>query len=275
MRVGRLAAFLLCGACGARTDPSAADEAGRVETTEGVVRAVRAHDPEAAVAPLARIVEAFDGRGVDREGREIDARVLGSAVVEEAAGEARRRVEGDAPDLARARAALAAGERAAGLVSADEETRTALSRARAYVDLLATPPLDPAVLFPGLSRTDGARVVAFADHFQLGEPILPSVLSRWSKETRVDLVGILAGRVRVGVRRVRAEVAEETAALRSRATELGLPLAGFVGEGADAPVPRWLESVPALVVVLDRDGKIVGRAAGAGVDPRRLDAVIR
>jgi hypothetical protein len=48
----------------------------------------------------------------------------------------------------------------------------------------------------------------------------------------------------------------------------------FIGAGGDASRPAWLDDVPAAILILDAEGKVVARSSGAGLDPRSLEAAV-
>jgi hypothetical protein len=244
-------------------------EEGRIAATWLASLALEDHDPAAALGLLRRIEKDFGGKGLDARGRPVPADVLAGAIVDVAATVARRAVEGSTPDPAAAVRALAAGREARAHAREDEEAADRLEVARAWVAL------DAAGLAETLPEAKGPRVVAFATHFQLQEPLLPSVLKRWALGMDVSIVGVLEGKVRQGMRRADAAPEEEKAALEAAAKEIGVPVARFVGHaGADRPRPAWLGDVPAALLVLDEKGALVARLSGASLDPRPLDAAV-
>jgi hypothetical protein len=244
-------------------------EEGRIATTWIASLALEDHDPAGALVFLRRLEKDFEGRGLDAQGRAVSAEILAGAIVEEAAAVARRAVEGPVPDPAAATRALAAGREARASAREDEEAADRLEAARAWVEL------DAAGLAAVLPAGKGPRIVVFADHYQLLEPVLPSVLERWARGVDVVVVGILEGRVRHGIRRGAAKPAEERAAIEAAAKAVGVPVVRFVGGvGADLPRPAWLDDVPAALLILDQTGTPIARASGAGLDPRPLEPAV-
>ena len=250
----------------------AGDEA-RVATTWLLQDALIRHDVVTALPLLERIVEVFGGRGVTPDGVEHLQDTLAPVLVEEAALAARGFVEGAAPDLAKAKRALEVGTRAAALGGVDEEDRRPLEAAERYVAASEGKP-DWTGLDPAAGTASGPRVVVVTDHFQLLEPVLPSVMKRWRRGMPVDVVGLLVGSVRGGIRREPAGPHEERSALAERAKELGLDLVAVVPSTSEAVRRLGLDVKGATVFVLGADGTILARASGPGVDPRVLDAVV-
>ena len=255
-------------------DAAAKDEgdAGQVAATWLLSLALEAHDPAAALPWLDRIVKTFGGKGAQQSGRPVEASILAGALVDEAAAAARRLVEGPTPDLLAARRALFAGKQALGRAEMAPEDAIAIDATGIYLDfgresdvlgkfqLRAKPVLEP-------------RVVVFADHFQLLEEILPSVLKRWKKGMDVQVVGLLVGRVRHGIRREPATRSEESAEIAKRTTELGVDLLATV-DASGAAVYHGIVTSGATVFVFDLLGNLVGRAAGAALDARVLDPIV-
>jgi hypothetical protein len=253
-------------------------EAGRVAATWLVSASLESGDVRVAAKALERVRDAFDGQGLDAQGRRVPVSLLAEAVVESGGELARSLVEGPAPDVLRAKESVALAQRVAGDFATDDSEIELPAIAR-YVSL-ADAPLDLATTVTGLLPVDGPRVVAFTDDFQLGEPVLASVLRRWSKGIPVTLVGRLTGKARSGIRRVPVTSSnEERALLRAHAKAAGLSVGGFVArdgveesrlgfatEGASAP--------GVIVFVLDREHHLVARLSGNSLDPRPLDPVI-
>jgi hypothetical protein len=252
---------------------ASASEEGRIATTWLFQDALMRHDVVAALPLLERIVETFGGRGIGNDGVEHLQDTLAPVLVEEAALTARRDVEGPTPDLAAAKKALEVGRRAVAVGGVDEDDRRPLEAAAAYVALSEAPP-DLSGLAPSPAAGAGPRVVVFADHFQLLEPVLPSVLKRWRRGLPVDVVGVLNGSIRRGIRREPAGPREERAAIEARARELDARFAGAVPEDAEAIRRLGIDVKGATVFVLAADGRLLARAAGRGLDPRPLDAVV-
>lgn len=257
------------------TSPTDRSDEARVATTWLVTLDLADRDPVAALSRVDRLARDFGGTGLDRGGRELPVAVLGAAVAESAADEARARVEGPAPDREAAGRVLAAARGALSLADADEEAKERVASAAAYVELFAAPEAGVRTLAPFLQPRSAPRVVAFMDHFQSLEPVLPSVLKRWAKGLDVEVVGILSGAVRMGMRRTPASPREERAAIAARAKELGLPLAGMVGIGTEDPAPRWLGGRGAFVFLFSPEGRLVASASGPALDPRVLDPVVQ
>jgi hypothetical protein len=244
-------------------------EASQVATTWLVTLALEAHDPEAAVPRLERIRTAFGGKGLTKEGRELSLSVLAGAVVEEAAAAVRTRLEGATPDAARAESALKAGTKALAMAEDAPEERAALQAAGKYASL-GLAPLELEAW--GVSATpSGPRVVALVDDFQLVEPVLPSVLKRWSRGLPVVLVGLAKGTRREGMRRVRSSPQEERASMDEHAKKYGLVVAATLDADGEAIRRSGIDPAGATVLLVDAKGTILRRVAGKGVDPRVLD----
>jgi hypothetical protein len=243
-------------------------EPGREATTWAAALALEDHDPARALVHLRRLERDFGGRGRDPRGRAVSAETLAGAIVEEAAAVARAAVEGASPDPTAAERALAAGGEALESAREDEEAADRLAAARAWVAL------DAAALSAVVPAGAGPRAVALADHYQLVEPVLPSVLRRWARGIDVEVVGVLEGKVRRGVRRFDATAAEERAAVKEAAQAFGARVTRFAGRGGDVARPAWLADVPAALFLLDAEGRLVGRASGAALDPRTLEPVV-
>jgi hypothetical protein len=131
----------------------------------------------------------------------------------------------------------------------------------------------PVVGVAGRPPPPHPAVIAVADHFQLGEPVLPSVLQRWAKGISVQVRTLRTGQVRIGMRRTPVGREEEEAALAARVRELGLEVWGSIEDdgGNDHALPK---GVGAAVFVVDADGRLVARMSGKALDPRPLDPVV-
>jgi hypothetical protein len=250
-----------------------ADEHARVATTWLFQEALSRREVVAALPLLQRIVETFGGRGVGKTGVPHLQDTLAPVLVAESAIAARLLVEGPTPDVAKAEAALDVGRRAAALGAVDDEDRALLAAATAYV-ALSKGPVDLSGLAGPAPAGGGPRVLAFADHFQLGEPVLPSVLRRWKRGLPVEIVGLVTGSVRLGIRREPASPHEERIALEARAKELELSFAGAAPAESDGVRRLGIDVKGATVFVLRADGTILARASGRSLDPRPLDAVV-
>ena len=248
------------------------DERGRVATTWRLQVALTGGDVPAALARLRRIVERFQGRGEDARGRTYDARLLAEVVVRAAAEGARERVEGPAPHAEHARRLLTAGREALALGGDDdEEGRALLDRAGAWV-ALGDGPMAPRLADAGIPAGKGPLVVVVADPFEMGEPVLPSVLRRWARSLSVVLAGRPTGEVRVGIRRVKATPEEERAVMAEAARRAGVRFAGVLAE--EAPLALGLADAGAAVLVIGPDDRLAGRVAGRSLDPRALDDLV-
>ena len=245
-------------------------EAGRIATTWLLSLDLERHDPAAALARLDRIDRTFGGSGREPNGRALPSSILAGALVDEAAAAARRLVEGPTPDGAAAERALDAGRKA---LDRTEMAPADLSQIEAAARYLALRRERDVVEGDLVAHAKG-RVIVFADHFQLLEPILPSVLKRWNRGVRVEVVGLVVGRVREGIRRVPAPEKEERAVLSARIAALGLHLRSTLAFDAPAAHALGLERGGATVFVFDPSGALVGRASGAALDPRVLDPVV-
>jgi hypothetical protein len=248
-------------------------DAARVAATWSLRTALEDRDPVAAERHLARLAE-LQGAPVDEEGRTWRLPLLAATVAEDAAAYAREKVEGPEPDVARAKAAVEAGRRALARAEGEAADETQAVEAAARWVALSDGPVDLAGLVEGEARGKGPIVVIVSDHFQLGDDVLPSVAKRWARSMRVAFVGVLVGKVRLGIRRVSATPEEEKAALEERAKALGLAWAGAT-PARDASLRRLgIDPTRATVLVLDRDGRLLARISGRALDPRPLDPVV-
>ena len=234
---------------------------------------------EKAGAARDRLVRDYEGEGESPEGAALDARTLALGLFEAALHAARRAMDGARPDQARARRLVEFAETL--LPAGEASDRRRLERVRAWLGTGTASGL------PGISGTTarpeaGAWVLVYADDYVLGEVRFTDVLARWQREgAQVDLLPVLRGQVRMGMRLVPAESQEaELAALRSSAERAGLRVA----RGADMPaggIPgERLEGLgfgpqEVLVVVVGPKGRIVGRLAGINPDLHALDPVVQ
>jgi hypothetical protein len=253
------------------------DEASRAATTSLLTMRLRAGDLAGAGAALERLRTGFEGpaQGLDREGHVVPGAILAGAVVDEATSAARSAVEGATPSAEKAKAALAVAGHAAESLEPDAEEREALRLAEAYVARLGAP-LTLAEVAPGAAPPSGPSIVAFATDFDLGEPVLPSVLRRWSKGLPVRVVGRITGKVRpVGsVRRVAASREAEETAIRARFGAGGPTVLAFGEAGGTAERALGVAAKGATVFVLDERGVVVATGSGPALDPRTLDPVV-
>jgi hypothetical protein len=254
------------------------DEAGHVAATWLVTISIDDGALERAAKALRRIRDVFDGQGLDDQDRTMPVSLLAAAVVEQGDVLARALVEGPAPDVVRAKAAVAVAQAVAQEFSIDDRDAPLVSNLR-YVGL-ADGSFDLAATIAGFPAVDGPRVVVFSDDFQLGETILVSVLRRWSKGIAVTLVGRITGKTRSGMRRVTvASPAAERVAMTAHAKAEQLRIGGFVERGGAEESRLGFTSegatAPGVVLfVLDRDHRLVARLSGNSLDPRPLDGVI-
>ncbi len=262
-----------------------ADEPARTAATWLVTLRLEQGDPAGALEAVARGRSAGGGRGRGRGGRGARAGGRAAAGAAAATAAARRAVEGAAADPARATRFLATARAAVSRLEPDAAERAALASAEAWVSLTGAP-LDlagVADLAPAAAAGAGPRAVVFADDFELGEDVLPSVLRRWAKHLPVHVVGRLTGRVRQGMRRARASEAEERDSIAKRVAVRGagsdagdaLPrLAGFVPAGGEVEARLGLPATGAAVFLLDASGRVEARLSGSALDPRPLDPVV-
>jgi hypothetical protein len=240
----------------AASDPGEAGaQAARIELTLRLQR----HEPERARAVLDR---------VRKSARPDELAAVEGAVFEEAVQVARARVEGATPDDSARRALEIAEE-----LARTPEDQESVALARAYVALAVDPHAWRAFLPTGIP--EGACAVVVSDDFALGEPILPSVMKRWSKSMPVVLVGRQTGEVREGMRRAKAGPMEEARVFGRRARELGVKLAGLLEAGSKEEQALGISGPGAWVLLVDREGRLVARLSGIVLDPRPLDPVVR
>lgn len=274
-------------------------EETRVALTWRIRQALQTGDVEEAVRQNALLRQDFEGRGESPEGRVLTPRMLRLGIFEEALLQGRRRMEGTRPRPAAAKAALDLAEGL--LADGDEVDRARLTKLRCLVETddaqsvlaHARVELRAAPRGPGKSPP---WIVAFADDFALGEVLFTEVLGRWQREgeeagLRIEIVPVLRGHVRVGIRRMPADsVEEELASMRARIDAAGLFLAGSTpqsrladlsathgqpGVGREALEALGLDPQELLVLLIDARGRIVARLAGKQPELRDLDPVLQ
>lgn len=238
-------------------------------------RALDAHDLAAAAGALALLVREHGGASEMPDGRRLPPGATVGAVFDEALAEARRAIDGAAPDRERAERALVLADELGPEVG-DGESLNALLAAQRWVALrtltdLATP----------LAPHEGPRVVVVADDYDLGEAALRRPLVRWAREgaaggLRVGVVPMQRGWVRVGIRRTRArDRDEERGAMARRLEGTGLVLEPEPPDADAVAQDVGLQGQESAVLVVDRAGRIAARLAGRNLDPSGLDAVVQ
>ncbi len=230
-----------------------------------------------AHADLARLEQDYEGEGESPEGATFDRRTLALGIFESALRAARQTMEGSTPSPKRAAALLT---RAEGLLdSSDRVDRQRVSGLRQF--LLAAE-LAPLLSFLGLPpegpTSDPVRgAIVFVDDYTLGELPFTDVLARWQRDgARVQLVPVLRGQVRVGLRLLPAASREaELASFEAHARKAGLiPYSGAPVAGA-ALERLGLGRQEVLILVHDEKGRILGRVAGINPDLHPLDPVVQ
>jgi hypothetical protein len=137
---------------------------------------------------------------------------------------------------------------------------------------LAEGPAGPPLARAGVPDGPVPRIVVVADPFEMGEPVLPSVMRRWGRSLPTVLAGRPTGEVRVGIRRVEATPAQERAAMARAAEAAGARFVGVLEPGACAAL--GLPDAGAVVIVVGGDGRVAGRVTGRSLDPRSLDDLV-
>jgi hypothetical protein len=277
VRAVSLAVLLGLAACGDRSDDGARtpepDPGSRGALSASLRAALDAGDLAAAEAALARLRRDHDGAGEMPDGRTLSPAAMSGAVFDAAVAEARRAIEGPAPDRAKAERALAAAARH---LPDDEASAASLHAARRWVGLatlgdVATP----------LAAHAGARVLAVADDHDLGELALLRSLRRWSADgaaegLRVGLLPMYRGWIRVGIRRTRAKDRdEERRAVAARLTGTDVALEPEPPDADALAAALGLPGQDSAVLVFDRAGRLVARLSGRNLDPSVLDAVVQ
>jgi hypothetical protein len=280
-----LALLALVAGCGERADrrEGARDPANRAPGTDAESRgalsarlraALDAGDLDGAQAALAGLVRDHAGAGEMPDGRTLSPAAMAGAVFDAAVAKARSAIEGPAPDRARAEHAL---DVAAQRLPEEADSRAALEAARRWVALRALGDLEKTALAPHT----GARVVAVADDFDLGEMALSRALRRWSAEgapdgLRVGLVPMFRGWVRVGIRRTRAKDRdEERRAVAARLAGTGVVLEPEPGDADAVAADLGLLGQDAAILVFDRAGRLLARLSGRNLDPALLDGAVQ
>jgi hypothetical protein len=231
------------------------------------------HNLKGAKAGIDRMASVFDGEGLDKDGRRFPVTLYTEAFVDEAVAVARSIMEGPTPAFRAARDAL----QLALAVSGDPHAVPAGSpilAAQYYANVETAAQLLEGI--DGVPAGNGPRVIVFTDDFQLGEPVLPSVLKRWSAGITVGIVGRLTGHVRRGMRRspVKSD-AEEREVMSAHAKAGGLAVSAVVPRGGAIETRLGLpQDAGAVVFVLDKSGKILARMSGNALDPRPLDVIV-
>ena len=226
-----------------------------------------------------RLVRDYEGEGESPEGATLDARTLALGLFEAALHAARGAMDGARPDEARARRLLEFAETL--LLPAETTDRRRLERTRAWLGTKDASGL-PGFAGEAARPEAGAWVIVYADDYVLGDVRFTDVLARWQREgAHVDLVPVLRGQVRVGLRLVPAESrAAELAALRASAARAGLRIAQGGNFRSDGLPGEDLENLgfgpqEVLVIVVGPKGRIVGRLAGINPDLPTLDPVVQ
>jgi hypothetical protein len=283
--LGAVLLGLLVGACGPQDDrpgdgagpgaePGPADES-RAAVSARLRERLDADDLDAAHAALLVLRRDHEGRGELPDGRVLAPEALTGAVFDQAIALARRDVSGPRADVERAARRLRVAESLAPDLD-ETEAPLALAAARRWVALdtlarLATP----------LAPHPGPRVVVAADDFDLGEPSLARPLARWAKEgaaagLRVGVLPLLRGYVRVGTRRTRAQdVDEERRAVAARLADTLVVLEPEPADATAAAADLGLLGRDVAVLVADREGRIVARLAGRGLDLDALEGAVQ
>ncbi|MDJ0974500.1 MAG: hypothetical protein QNJ98_08590 [Planctomycetota bacterium] len=231
-------------------------------------RAIGAGRIEDAYEAHGWLVTSFEGVGRTPRGRELEASVVHEGLRDAGHRAARERLEGPNPDREGA-------ERALELASGKEGVgRDGAGEAWSWVNLKQIGRIPGRLMFH-----KGPRVVALVDDFALGEAILPQVLGRWQRDLgpmglRVSVVPLLTGKIRVGLRRLRAQ--DEKAEVDSIRNRL-IAYKVIVEQPAPADVRSHigLEAGKCALFVADRKGQIVARMTGPTIDPRTLETVVQ
>jgi hypothetical protein len=258
-------------------------EATRVALTWRMRLALQDGEIEAAARDLDALRARFDpAEGVTPEGRRLSPEIMAGALVDEAITRARKHIDGPQPNEAGARRLIAIAENVPrGAPDAQAEAR--LDRARRWIALSSLPDLARAIGIALPAHEGGPRAIVLADDFGLGEAVFAGVLERWARDgaaagMRVELVPIVRGQVRMGIRRVpAADRAEELAAIHEKARRHGIDVAGVSKDGIDTARLQalGLRAQDVAVLVLNDRGLIVARLTGRALDPRELDPVVK
>jgi len=270
-------------------------EETRIALTWRIRLALQNGRVEIAVLQLELLEQHFEGRGESPEGRTLTHRMLTLGIFEEALLEARRRIEGCRPDRDAATGALDLAEALLGSGDDPDRERVAVLRRLIRIDdartLLAHAGVE--VTTPETARP---WVAVFADDFALGEVPFTDVLARWQREgkpagLRVEVVPVIRGQVRVGIRLMPAEsVAAEIGSIKARLDAADLVLAGASPQGRIADL-RPQNKVPGvhrdalealglgpqdlLILLIDARGRIVARLSGRSPELRDLDPTLQ
>jgi hypothetical protein len=226
---------------------------------------------EDALADLARLEADYEGEGETVEGERFGARTLALGVFEGCLRAARRASEGARPDRSRTETLLTAAGRL--LRKGDGTDRARLEGLRRWLLAEDAKALE-AVLGVALP-TEG--VVVLIDDFALGELRLTDRLARWRREgARVWGIPIWRGQIRMGMRRMPAEsTADERRSLEAHAAGVDLPLWKDVSLASERLTSLGLGRQDVVVLVIDGEGRIVGRQAGIQPDLRALEPAVQ
>ena len=235
-----------------------------------------------ACEDLARLERDYEGEGESPEGAVFGRRALALGIFESALRAARQTMEGSAPSPKRAAALLT---RAEGLL--DPSDLVDQQRVMGLRMFLLAAELAPLLSFLGLPQggptSDPVRgAIVFVDDYALGELRFTDVLARWQRDgARVQLVPVLRGQVRVGLRLLPAASREaELASFDTHARKAGLvPDSGVPSAGETLPGAALeklgLGRQEVLILLHDERGRILGRVAGINPDLHPLDPVLQ
>jgi hypothetical protein len=281
-----VAGATLVGACGEEAPPPAAPPPALPAPADGVSRAALSarldhaledHDLEAALGALDLLQRHHEGRSETSRGEERAPEATLGAVFDAALADARRAIDGPAPDRPRAERALSIARDLAPGVR-DQASFKASAAARRWVGLTALTDLKTP-----LASHPGPRVLVVGDDYDLAEAYLLAALIRWlawgSRDgLRVGVLPMHHGFVRMGTRRTPADGREEERGSLERRLAATAPGAVLEPEPPDAAVAAadlGLLGMDSAVLVLDRTGRIVARLSGRNLDPSALDVVVQ
>lgn len=257
----------------------AESEESRIVITWRLRMALQEGDVETALRRHHMLEDLFDGEGRSPEGRLLPSEVIAGSIFDESLLRARLRMEGAKPDLESARQALEIARETAD--HDDTEATSRIEETVAWIELTHIRDLAAPLKFPRAIET-GPRIVVLADDFALGEAVFISVLERWQRDGRaagvaVELVPVITGQVRMGIRRVPADSTRaERATIRQRAQKAGLAISRAVPKGIPAAALQAIGLGPqaTALLIVNTEGKIIARESGKNIDPRALDLAV-
>lgn len=244
-------------------------EATQIALTERVAGSIE-HEAVFEAYDDVELLRTRFGAGRRRDGRILSISAMRAGLLDAVIDTAHTLVAGDRPDRDKALEAI----RIAVQIRSDDDGPR-LERTLRWIEADTLDELTPETPL-SLSPHDGPCVVALMDHFTLGEANIRAVLQRWAKHPRlrVSFVPLWRGTVRMGIRRVPATRREERAIVRASAKEFGLHYEKGAAK-TDWSDVLGLGRTSSALLVLNREGTIVGRLRGTFFNPQRVEGSVQ